>query len=1024
LFRAKIYKIVGKCTSAFDCFSIRNFIFARSAYFELNEYIMQNKGIVKLFAGLLSLVCIYQLSFTYFAGNVEKAASEAYTNGEVESEQRYLDSVANLPVTSLFNMTYKDCKENELNLGLDLKGGMNVILEVSVEDIIKGLVGNPNDPLFNAAIANAKERQKDSQDDFITSFVLAFEEENQKTGGNAKFHSPEYFGTQELTEKFSRMDAEDAEVIEIVRVEAEGAIDRAFTILRTRIDKFGVAQPNIQKLQQSGRILIELPGVKDADRIKKLLQTTAQLEFWETREASELMSFVFDANTRLQETEARPDSLKLENQATESSEGEDDLADLATEDSEGDDVSTDSLPDIDRFNPLMEIFTPNVSQGNGGGISVGRGPVIGYAKEENIAKINAYFDRADIRKLLPTSLRYTNFRWTAQPIQKDSDVYALVALKSNRFNEPKLAGDVITDASANFDPTGGVSVDMAMNSEGAQAWKKITKNNVGKSVAVVLDDLIYSYPTVNGEIAGGRSSISGNFDINEGKDLANVLKAGKLPAKARIIQADVVGPSLGQRAIDAGVISFMIALGLILVYMLFYYSNAGVAANIALIMNMFFIFGVLAGFKAVLTLPGIAGIVLTIGMAVDANVLIFERIKEERASGKSMKNALEDGYRHAYAAIIDANVTTLLTGIVLAWFGTGPIRGFATTLIIGILTSLFTSIFLTRLYFSWRIGKGKEINFATGVTKNWFTKMAVDFMVKRKLAYVISGLIIVGGLGSIFTKGFDKGVDFSGGRSYVVSFDNNVNTEDIRQTLGTVFIQDGNQQLPTVKTFGNDNQVKITTKYLIDKEDADKEVDSKLAEGLQTIDASFKIESSQLVGPTIADDIKKSAFWSVLISLFVIFLYIFIRFGKWQFSMGAVAAVFHDVLIVLSIFSLLWGVLPFSLEIDQAFIAAILTVIGYSLNDTVVVFDRIRERIGGKGNYHDMPLINKALNSTLSRTINTSLTTILVLLVIFLLGGEVIQGFMFALLIGVVVGTYSSLFIATPVMLDTIKKRK
>jgi len=984
---------------------------------------MQNKGIVKLFAGLLFLVCLYQLSFTFFAGNIEKDAAEAYANGEVESEERYLDSVANLPVNT-FGTTYKECKENELNLGLDLKGGMNVILEVSVEDILKSLAGNEKAPLFSASIANAKEKQKDSQEDFITLFVEAFQEEKAKTGENIYFHHPDFFGTQEMSKKFSTMEATDAEVIEIVRLEADGAIDRAFTILRTRIDKFGVAQPNIRKLQQSGRILIELPGVKDADRIKRLLQTTAQLEFWETVEAGEIMQFVMDANTRLQETEVRPDSLRLDNKSEGNA--EDDLAELANETLSTDSLSNDSLPDVDRFNPLFDVFAPNINQAQGG-ISVPRGPVVGYTKEENMDKVDAYFNRADIRKLLPAEYRYTTFLWTAQPLQKGGDVFGLIAIKSNRFDEPQLAGDVITDASSNFDPTGsGVTVDMAMNSVGAQKWKKITTNNKGKSIAIVLDNHVYSYPTVNDPITGGRSQITGNFDITEGQDLANVLKAGKLPAKARIIQADVVGPSLGQRAVDAGVSSFLIALGMILVYMMFYYSNSGVAANIALLLNMFFIFGVLAGFKAVLTLPGIAGIVLTIGMAVDANVLIFERIKEELSLGKTIQNAIKDGYNHAYSAIIDANVTTLLTGVILAWFGTGPIRGFATTLIIGILTSLFTSIFITRLYFNWRLSKGKSIDFATGITKKWFTNMSVDFLGKKKIAYTISSLIILVGVFAMFTRGFDKGVDFSGGRSYVVSFQKEANTDQIRKDLGAVFIEDGIKQLPTVKTFGKSNQVKIITKFMInsEEENVDKTVETKLAEGLATFDADFKIESSQLVGPTIADDIKKSAFWSILSSLIVIFLYIAMRFGNIKFSMGAVAAVFHDVLVVLGLFSIAWGFLPFSLEIDQAFIAAILTVIGYSLNDTVVVFDRIRERVTGKEDLKNKDLINKALNSTLSRTINTSLTTILVLLIIFFLGGEVIQGFMFALLVGVVVGTYSSLFIATPVMMDSIRIKK
>lgn len=992
---------------------------------------MQNRGLIRGFALTLALICLYQLSFTFLANKVEADAKQAVENGNAPSEIYYLDSVANSPVYSFIpSLTYKVCRENEINLGLDLQGGMSVVLEVSVSDILANLVGDKNDPLFKASIARAKEMEKDAQEDFIALFEKAFALENEKLGGGAKLHSATYFGTQELSQKFSSLTASDEEVMKIVKSEADGAIDRAFTILRARIDKFGVAQPNVQKLQQSGRILIELPGVKDAERIKKLLKTTAQLQFWETRESAELIPFLVAANARLQETEENPNEKVEEttdavNTNTSENNSDDITSILDNESEEGDsttvdNTNADSTALANSFNPLFEVFAPNVSQQG----QPSQGPLLGFASIKDTAKVNEYLSRKDIRKLLPGELRYTKFLWSVKPRVKDSDVLDLVAIKSNRKDEASLGGDVIVDASANFGPTGGVEVSMQMNNIGAKRWKRLTANNIGKSVAVVLDNNVYSFPTVNQEIPNGSSQITGDFDIQEGKDLANILKAGKLPARTVIIQADEVGASLGQKAIDNGLASFIAALVFVLLYMIFYYSNAGIGANIALLANMFFVFGVLAGFKTVLTLPGIAGIVLTIGMAVDANVLIFERIKEELNSGKNIRTAISDGYKFAYAAIIDANVTTLLTGVILYVFGTGPIRGFAVTLIIGILTSLFCAIFITRLILEARISKGKGINFYTGVTKGMFQNNSVSFLGKKKMAYAISGIIIALGIGSMVTRGFDQGVDFTGGRSYVVSFSDDVKTDDVRQILGKVFVVDGEEQKPIVKTFGKGNQVKLTTKYMIDQENADSLVLATLSSGLEQIDKDYTIESSTLVGPTIADDIIKAAFWAVLGSLLVIFLYIIIRFGKWQYSLGAVAAVFHDVLVVLSLYSILYGFLPFSLEIDQAFIAAILTVIGYSLNDTVVVFDRIREKIGSTGKFSDKELVNGALNSTLSRTMNTSLTTLIVLLVIFFMGGEVIQGFMFALLVGVIVGTYSSLFIATPVMLDTIKDDK
>jgi SecD/SecF fusion protein len=1000
---------------------------------------MQNKGIVKVFAIILALICLYELSFTFLAKGVESDAEEAFEANQVESVEKYLDSVAHKPVSSMLpeSVTYKACKEKELNLGLDLKGGINVILEVSVEDLISNLVGDKNDATFQAAISRAKEMEKNSQEDFVVLFAQAFEE----VSNGALLRDPKYFGTQVLSSKFD-ITASNEEVMKVVTKEVQASVDNAFTILRARIDKFGVAQPNIQRLQQSGRILIELPGVKDVSRVKKIVTTTAQLEFWETRQSQEIVPFLFAANERLRGTEKNPNETKEESTASSSnSSTKDSTANNAS--SNGDDeidallsgdnpdstavAQNDSIDPKEAFNPLFQVMFPNINQQTG---QPGVGPVVAYAAKKDIPKVNEYLNRADVLRLLPSAFKYTKFAWTVKPIQEGQDVYGLLALSSNRNGDPSLSGDVIVEAKSYTEPTGEVVVSMNMNSVGAQKWKRITKNNIGKSVAVVLDDLVYSYPTVNQEIGGGSSQISGNFTIAEGQDLANILKAGKLPARARIIQAEEVGASLGQRAIDSGIISFVIALLIVLVYMIFYYAKSGIAANVALVANMFFIFGVLSSLGAVLTLPGIAGIVLTIGMAVDANVLIFERIKEELRLGKSQSNAIKDGFKHAYAAIIDANVTTLLTAIILYIFGTGPIRGFATTLFIGILTSLFSAIFITRLVLTSFAANGKKVSFFSSITKNLFQNNNVNFLSKKKIAYTISTLIIIGGLASIFTKGFDWGVDFTGGRSYVVSFQEEVKTDNVRKALGDVFVdKDGNKQLPIVKTFGQDNQVKITTKYRINDENTNKEksVDDEVKEtlesGLAKVSSSFQVESSQLVGPTIADDIKQSAVWSVLGSLLVIFLYILSRFGKWQYSLGAVVAVFHDVLIVLSIFSIAWGLLPFSLEIDQAFIAAILTVIGYSLNDTVVVFDRLRERLSGSKNSTDSETINRALNSTLSRTLNTSLTTLIVLLIIFFIGGEVIQGFMFALLVGVLVGTYSSLFIATPVMLDTSKKK-
>ena len=1020
---------------------------------------MQNKGAIRLFAILFALICLYQLSFTWIVRSVEKDAEE-YANGDPALYQSYLDSMGPQPVFDLLvrEYTYNEVKSRELNLGLDLKGGMNVILEVSVNDILRSLSNNSKDPIFNQAIDAANERQRDSQDDYITLFFQEFQRIRTEQNSDIRLADPTIFGNRDLKDKVN-FDSSDEEVVRVLRLEAEGAIERAFTVLRARIDKFGVAQPNIQRLEGTGRILVELPGVKEPERVKRLLQSTAELGFYETYENQDMIPFLNAANERLKDIVERPAAAEVVETETESEvEATDDALSLdsfgieedsveVVEDSmdslglanSGETAADTTLDPNAAFNPLFDILLPNYNFETN---QAGTGPVIGFVAIKDTAKVIDYLNLKQVRNLLPAEMRYAKFLWEAKTeSNSDENFMRLLAIAGNRDNEAYLQGDAIIDARQDYDELGRPSVSMSMNNQGANIWARMTGDNVGRSVAVVLDDYVYSYPNVNEEIKNGSTQIAGSFSVKEAKDLANILKAGKLPAPARIIQADVVGPSLGKEAISAGLVSFLIALGVVLIYMIFYYSTAGLVSNLALIANMFFIFGVLASVQAVLTLPGIAGIVLTIGMAVDANVLIYERIREEMAAGKGLRLAINDGYKNAFSSIIDANVTTLLTGIILFVFGTGPIRGFASTLIIGILTSLFSAIFLTRLIYERLLSQKRDIKFSTKMTDGAFKGLTIPFLQKRRTYYIISGVVIVLGLVSLFTRGLNQGVDFSGGRTYQVRFDQTVNTSDITESLSQAFVvEDGPAVRPEVKTFGGSNQVRITTKYRIDDKgvEVDQDIEAKLWTGVQSYfqgeitrdeffndsdNKEFGLMSSSQVGPTIADDIRTSAVWSILFSLVVIFLYILIRFRRWQFSLGAVAAVFHDVLIVLSLFSILYGFVPFSLEIDQAFIAALLTVIGYSLNDTVVVFDRIREYLNlhPKRDFDDN--VNQALNSTLSRTVNTSLTTLFVLLVIFFFGGETIRGFMFALVVGVIVGTYSSVCIATPVMVDTIAKK-
>ncbi|WP_067031661.1 protein translocase subunit SecDF [Allomuricauda sp. CP2A] len=982
---------------------------------------MQNKGLIRLFAILFGLVSIYQLSFTFITSKLEKDA-EAYAVSQISEaeedyvakrealEASYLDSISDNSVLGF--TSYEDAKTKELNKGLDLKGGINVTLQISVKDILKGLANNTKNPVFNKALADADEASKSSDNTYLELFFEAFD--NIK--GDTKLASPDIFANKGLSDDIN-FQMTDEEVKPVIRRKIDESIVSAFEVLRERIDGFGVTQPNIQREGNSGRILVELPGARDIARAQELLSSTAQLEFWETYPQSSqgLSTFFVNANERLKEI--------LEPAETE----EDDFSKPESEiDSLLSDVAQDSLDMAPETNPLLGKLIP----ADPGSHAIARAMVT------DTAEIGGYLRMPEIKRLLPNDVQFTKFLWE-RPAQ-DSEVVELYALKSNRDGVPRISGDVVSDAQDSFDQFNKPNISMTMNTRGAKEWEELTGDayNNQTGIAIVLDNKVYTAPGVSsGPISGGRSEITGTFTVNETKDIANVLRAGKLPASADIIQSEVVGPSLGQEAIDSGFMSFVIAMAFVLVWMIFYYGRAGIFADIALVFNILLIFGVLTSLGAVLTLPGIAGIVLTIGMSVDANVLIFERVKEELARGKGKAQAIADGFGNALSSILDANITTGLTAIILFIFGSGPIKGFATTLLIGIVTSLFTAIFVTRLMIeAYSAKKGRRLDFSTGITKNLFSKMNIDFLVKRKIAYVVSGVLLAVSIFSLVTNGLQQGVDFVGGRSYQIRFEKAVSPSEIASELNQVFGSGTN-----VKTFGDANQIKVTTPYKVDEEgiEVDTEIQNKLFTSLQkylpdgisfddfTVGASEKsigILQSVKVGPTIADDIKKNAFLAILGSLAVVFLYILLRFRKWQFSLGAVVAVFHDVMVVLGIFSLTGSIMPFNMEIDQAFIAAILTVIGYSLNDTVVVFDRIREIVGLKG-WKAGENINEALNSTLSRTLNTSLTTLIVLLAIFVFGGESLRGFMFAMIVGVIVGTYSSVFIATPVMFDSLKNK-
>ncbi len=997
---------------------------------------MQNKGLIRFLAVCLALICAFYLSFSLVTSHYDKKAKE-YAAGDAVKEYQYLDSIATQKVW--FGYTLKECREKEINLGLDLKGGMNVTMEVSVPDILDALSGHNETPNYKAALAQAKENQKKSGADFVTLFIEAYKEIDPQ----AQLAS--VFSTFELKDKVTLNSTND-EVEKVIREEVDGAIQNSFNVLRTRIDRFGVVQPNIQKLAQPGRILIELPGIKEPERVRKLLQGSANLEFWETYEASELLPMLAQINREYAATapEAEAEEAAAEEvKAEEAPKAENEIAGLV------DNLGADSVAaeadqaaqvaEYKKNNPLFAILNPSVNQAG----QAYRGPVVGTVHYVDTAKVNAMLNSQIAKAVLPRDAR---FYWTVKAVDEAGSYYNLVALKAQRDGRASLEGDVITDARADFGQLSAyANVSMSMNAEGAKTWQRLTKDNIGKSVAIVLDGYVYSFPTVQNEIAGGNSQITGNFTVEEAKDLANTLKSGKMPAPARIIEESVVGPSLGREAIRSGLWSFALGFILILIYMIFYYGwIPGLIADAALCCNVFLLVGVLASFSAVLTLPGIAGIVLTMGMAVDANVLIYERIREELRAGKGMRKAIEDGFKGAISAIVDANVTSFLTGMILAIFGSGPIKGFAVTYMIGIVSSFVTAVFITRLLLEdyAKRDDAKELSFTTRLMKNFLQDIHFDFVAARKWAYCLSGALVIFAILGLEPHLFGRlnlGIDFSGGRNYVVRFDKSINTQDVRENLDNVFkatLEEGETFGLNVITYGNDaNQVRISTNYRIheDNAEADEAIEALLYEGCKPYlgeeitfedfrstdsNAEVGIMSSQKVGPAIADDIKTSAVWAVFAALIVIFLYILLRFRNFAYSVGALAALAHDTVIILGLYAILWKIMPFSMEIDQAFIAAILTVIGYSINDTVVIFDRVREYNGLYPKREKQININDALNNTLSRTFSTSMSTFVVLLAIFVFGGETIQGFVFALLMGVIVGTYSSLFIASPIAYD------
>ncbi len=991
---------------------------------------MQGKGLIKFVAIILAIACVYCLSFTWLARKVENDA-QVFAKGDAEKATEYLDSVGSLPIYDFAKyITYDYSKQREIALGLDLKGGMNVTMEISLIDLVSNLANTPSDPAFKRALRNAEERLKSSQKSYITLFG----EEYAKLSNGGSL--AQFFATKNNAE-YVKINSSNSEVLSFLEKQSEVAIDKSYNILRTRIDKFGVANPNIQKQEGSNRILIELPGVKDPIRVRKLLQGSAKLEFWETYDNTQIFPLLESVNKVLAAsqkaakdtvatTAAKPDSVKKEAGSK-----------LAALNVKKDSSSKDSASvqktasEQAKQNPLFAVLTPSIAQGANGQQTLSRGPVVGFAAERDTAKINRYFASEEVKSIIPGNIKLL---WGVKPATPESKVFELYAIKVSKADgKPALEGERVIDAKSDIRQDGQPEVTMTMDAEGARQWRVLTAAASAdpsnkQCIAIVLDNVVYSAPTVDNEIPNGISSISGHFEIADTKDLANILKAGRLPAPAHIVGEFVVGPSLGQQAISSGLLSFVIAFIVILVFMAFYYNKAGWVANLALVINLFFIMGILASLGAVLTLPGIAGIVLVIGLSVDANILIFERVREELAHGKTAGVAISEGFKHAMSSIIDSNVTILILGIILYIFGSGPVQGFATTLCIGILSSLFASVLISRVIFEYLLEKKSTISFDNAMTRNAFKNIAYNFVGRRKIYYTISSVIIVLGLVFYFKNGgLNLGVDFKGGRTYIVSFNKNVVAEEVKTMLTPGF----NNEPPEVKTAGGDTLLKITTTYLIEDQStaADATVQQTLVKSLGATGSKFNIESSQKVGPIIANDIVYGAYGAVLVSCLLMFVYIVVRFRKWQYGLGAVIALFHDVLLVLSFYTILDGVLPFSLEIGQDFIAAILTIMGYTMTETVVVFDRIREKLAqsGKDNLYGEErnvLINFALNSTLSRTILTSLTVFFVLLVIFIFGGDSIRGFIFALLIGRIIGTYSSLCISTPIVIDLGKEPK
>ena len=992
---------------------------------------MQGKGLINFLVVIVTIACLYSLSFTFVTRKVERDAA-AYAQGDIALEKAYLDSMAGEVVYNLgiAKYTYREAKGNEISLGLDLKGGINVTMEVSLQELVRNLANNPADENFDTALKNAEARTKSSQGTYVSLFVDEF----KKLSPNTPLAS--FFATKDNAGSI-QANSSDAEVQRFLERESVNAIDNSFKVLRTRIDKFGVTSPNIQLQQGTNRILIELPGVTDEERVRKLLQGSAKLEFWETYDNYEVYPMLENINRTL--------ASKLKEEAavganTATTEGANDVANdtaAASEDAgllatlgAGADTSTaDSVigPLGSSQNPLFDIMQPVTAMNQQNQVVLAPGPMVGIASLRDTAKVNRYLEDPMIKQILPDNVK---LMWAVKPDPQSPEQLTLYAIKPVGQEGAVLTGSVVTDAKDEFDPqTNRPMVEMTMNSVGAREWRRITAAasadpNNKKAIAIVLDGVVYSAPTVQGEIPNGISSITGNFTIEDTKDLANVLKAGRLPTTAKIVEEAVVGPTLGQAAIDAGINSAVIGLIVVLIFMIFYYNRAGWVANIAVIFNVFFLMGIMASLNAVLTLPGIAGIVLTLGTAVDANVLIYERIREEMNLGKSVRQAITDGYKHAMASILDSQITTFLVGVILFIFGSGPILGFATTLMIGIITSLFTSIFITRIIFEWMLTKEWKITVSYPWSANTLKNANYGFVQNRKKFYIISAVFVLVGLASMMTKGFSLGVDFQGGRTYTVRYDQPIDLEEVRSNLNETF------ELNTeVKIYGAENQVRVTTTYHIDEtsDEADKEVLDKLNEGLSGIEGNaYEIMSSQKVGPTIANDIKTRAIYAGIFSIIIIALYILVRFRKWQYSVAAAISTTHDAIVILALFSLLDGIVPFSLDIDQHFVAAILTVIAYSINDTVVVFDRLREYLG-KREFRNKPIaetINLAVNRTLSRTIITSLTVIFVLSVLFVFGGEVIRGFSFAILIGIIVATYSSVFIAAPMVVDLQSDKK